>query len=120
MHTDFTTGAGQTGSDAIVASAQARGVSVITAKQLLTWLDGRNGSAFQSMTWNGTTLSFTVSVGTGANGLQILLPSVVSAGTLSTLTLNGSAVAFTTQTIKGIQYAVFQVGTGTYQATYAP
>ena len=39
MHTDFPNHAG---AQAIVASAQARGVPVISAKQLLDWLDGRN------------------------------------------------------------------------------
>ena len=43
MHTD---NANSRGSNAIVASAQARGVPVVSAKQMLTWLDGRNGSSF--------------------------------------------------------------------------
>jgi hypothetical protein len=120
MHTDFNPSAGQAGSDAIVASALARSVPVVSAKQMLTWLDGRNGSSFQSMAWNGTTLSFSVAVGTGATGLQAMLPRTVAAGTLATLTLNGSPVSFTLQTIKGVQYATFQVGAGTYQATYTP
>ncbi len=34
--------------DAIVASAQARGVPVISARQLLTWIDGRNASRFEA------------------------------------------------------------------------
>ena len=34
--------------DAIVAAAQARGVPIVTARQMLTWLDGRNGSTFRS------------------------------------------------------------------------
>jgi hypothetical protein len=87
---------------------------------MLTWLDGRNGSAFQGLAWNGSTLTFTVSVGTGATGLQAMLPATLGARTLSTLTLNGSPVSFTLQTIKGIQYATFLVGAGTYQATYTP
>jgi hypothetical protein len=120
MHNDFNPSAGQAGSDAIVASALARSVPVVSSKQMLTWLDGRNGSSFQSMAWNGTMLSFTVAVGTGATGLQAMLPTTVTAGTLSTLTLNGSPVSFTVQTIKGVQYATFQVGAGTYQATYTP
>ena len=37
------------GSDAIVASAQARGVPVVSAQQMLDWLDGRNGSSFGSL-----------------------------------------------------------------------
>src|SRR5262249_33862961 len=43
MHTDS---ADSAGSDAIVASAQSRGVPIVSAKQMLTWLDGRNGSSF--------------------------------------------------------------------------
>jgi hypothetical protein len=120
MHTDYNPSAGQAGSDAIVASAQARGIPVISARQLLTWLDGRNGSAFQNLTWNGSALSFSVSVGTGANGLQTMLPTTSGAGTLASLTLNGSPVTFTRQTIKGIEYAMFQVASGTYLATYTP
>jgi hypothetical protein len=120
MHTDFNPSAGQTGSDAIVASAQARGVPVIAAKQLLSWLDGRNGSSFQSLTWNANVLSFSVAVGTGANGLQTMVPTTIAAGALSTITLNGSPVTFTRQTIKGIEYAIFQVAAGTYRATYTP
>ena len=45
------------GSDAIVASAQARGVPVVSARQMLAWLDGRNGSSFGSLTWSGNTLT---------------------------------------------------------------
>jgi hypothetical protein len=117
MHTDFNPSAG---SDAIVASAMARGIPIITARQLLTWVDGRNGSSFQAIGWNGTTLTFSVAVGTGANGLQTIVPTKVTAGTLTTITLNGSPVTFTKQTIKGIEYAIFTVAPGTYQATYAP
>jgi hypothetical protein len=44
----------------------------------------------------------------------------VTAGTLTTMTLNGRPVAFTRQIIKGVEYAIFTVAAGTYQATYAP
>ena len=44
----------------VLASAQARNVPVITARQLLTWTDGRNGSSFGAISWSGSTLSFTV------------------------------------------------------------
>ena len=43
MHTDLPD---EDGSDAVVASAQARGVPVVSAAQMLTWLDGRNNSSF--------------------------------------------------------------------------
>src|SRR5207237_1186313 len=48
-------------SNAVVASAQARGVSIVSARQMLQWLDGRNASSFGAMTSNGNALSFTIS-----------------------------------------------------------
>jgi len=39
---------------------------------------------------------------------------------LTSLTLNGNPVAFTKQTIKGIEYAIVTVAAGSYQATYTP
>ena len=62
------------GPDAIVASAQARGVPVVSAKQMLDWLDGRNGSSFGAISWNGSTLAFTVAAGVGARNLQAMVP----------------------------------------------
>jgi hypothetical protein len=115
MHTDFGPHAG---SEAIVASAQARGVPVISAKQLLNWVDGRNGSAFQNLSWSGGVLSFGILVGTGANGLEAMLPTVSSVGPFSSLTRNGQPVTVTIKTIKGQTYATFRALGGNYQATY--
>jgi len=117
MHTDT---ASHAGSDAIVASAQSRGVPIVTAKQMLTWLDGRNGSSFSSITWSGSALTFTISAATGSNGLRAMLPTTSTGGTLTSLTTGGTPVSWTAQTIKGISYAVFAAGSGTYTATYAP
>ena len=55
MHTDS---ASSSGSDAIVASAQSRGVPIVSAQQMLQWLDGRNQSSFNGISWSGNTLSF--------------------------------------------------------------
>lgn len=117
MHTDSTSSAG---SDAILASAQTRGVPVVSAKQLLTWLDGRNGSKFSAIAWSGNTLTFTVTAAPGANGLRGMIPATTGAGSLASLTAGGNPVAFTTETIKGISYAIFPAGSGSYTATYAP
>jgi len=115
MHTDT---AASTGADAIVASAKARGVPVVSARQLLTWLDGRNGSTFGALAWSGTRLSFTVTAATGARNLQAMVPA--RAGTLQAagVTRGGVPVAFTTQTVKGISYAVFPATSGAYEVTY--
>ena len=61
-------------SDAIVQSAMDRGIPVISARQMLEWLDGRNASTFDSLFWNGSTLSFSINVAQGANGLVAMVP----------------------------------------------
>ena len=102
-----------------MASAQARGVPVISYKQMLDWTDGRNNSTIRSLSWNAGTLTFTTTVAAGANGLQTMLPTQGPTGTLTTITRAGTTVPYTLQTIKGIQYALFTTATATYQATYA-
>src|SRR6185503_18307589 len=71
LHTDQ---AALSQSDAVVAAALARGVPIVSSQQMLTWLDGRNNSTFSSFSWSVNTLSFTITVGQGANGLQALVP----------------------------------------------
>jgi fibronectin type 3 domain-containing protein len=115
MHTDD---AQHDGSDAIVASALARSVPIVSAKQMLDWVDGRDASSFKSFSWSGGTLGFTVTAGAAANGLQALLPTQSSTGALSSITRDGSPVAYTTQNVKGISYALFPSSAGTYVATY--
>jgi hypothetical protein len=117
MHSDH---ASEFENDQLMASAQAHNVPMITARQLLTWLDGRNESSFGSVGWSGNTLSFAVQQGSGANGLQGMLPTSGPGGTtLSALTRGGSAVSYNLQTIKGLEYATFSAANGSYVATYS-
>jgi hypothetical protein len=117
IHTDYP--APNTSDDAIVASAQARGVPIISYKQLLDWVDGRNNSTIRNVSWSSGALTFSTSVGSGANGLMALLPVQGPTGTLTTLTSSGVPLPYTVQTIKGVQYAMFAAINGTYQATYS-
>ncbi|MDP8908915.1 MAG: fibronectin type III domain-containing protein, partial [Chloroflexota bacterium] len=116
MHTDSAT---SSGADAIVAAAKSRSVPVVSAKQMLTWLDGRNQSSFGSIAWSGGTLSFTVDAGAGASGLRGMVPATADGEAISTITRNGSSIAFARQTIKGVDYAFFDATDGSYVATYA-
>jgi WD40 repeat protein len=106
-------------SDPVIASAKARGVSIVSARQMLTWLDGRNSSSFSSLVWNNNSLSFTITQGNGANGLQAMLPLQSGSVSLSRITLNGNPVTYTQDRIKGINYALFSGNAGSYVATYA-
>ncbi len=115
MHTDEAESAG---SDAIVAAAQARGVPIVSGRQMLNWLDGRNQSSFGSIDWAGNRLDFTIGHASGANGLRAMLPISSSAGNLARLEQGNAPVATTTETIKGIEYAFFDAATGSYTAHY--
>jgi hypothetical protein len=107
-------------SDQIVHSAQARGVPVVSARQMLTWLDGRNSSSFQAIQWNGSELSFEVVVGQGAIGLEAMLPACAGdEGRLAALTRDGISVEYERQLIKGVEYVVFPAAPGRYRAPYA-
>jgi hypothetical protein len=115
MHTDEPD---SPGADAIIAAAQARGVPVVSARQMLTWLDGRNTSSFQGLSFSGGRLSFSVAQGSGATGLQGMVPAGGPTGPLQAIARNGQPVAYATQTIKGITYATFPADAGSYVATY--
>ena len=105
--------------EAIIASAQARSVPVVSYRQLLEWVDGRDASTLGSLSWNAGTFTFTTTVGAGANGLQTLLPTQGPTGTLRSLTCGGAPTSYAVQTIKGVQYAMFAAVGGTCQARYS-
>jgi hypothetical protein len=115
MHTDLVS---SPGSDAVINSAVARSVPVISAKQILDWTEGRNASSFREFSWAGNTLGFRIVANAGANGLEAMLPLQGPSGTLTTLQRGGSPVAFTTRTVKGVDYAVFNAIGGTHTAVY--
>jgi hypothetical protein len=115
MHTDLDD---SPGADEIVAQATSRGVPVISAKQLLTWIDGRDSSSFQSVSYSANKLTFTVSPGSGARNLQAMIPTHTTKGALVSLTRAGGAVPRTIRTVKGIEYAFFDAVGGSYVATY--
>lgn len=113
IHTD---NANSAASDAILASAKARGVPIVSGRQMLTWLDARDAASYQSIAWSGGNLTFTVAG--GANGLTGMLPLSTATGSLTSITRGTTTVPFTTQVIKGMTYAFFTAATGSYTATY--
>ena len=105
-------------SDAVLSSAQSRGVPIVSSLQLLNWLDSRNSSSFSGFGWSGNTLTFSISPAGGATGLQGMLPTHSNAGMLAGITGPSGPVALAIDTIKGVEYAFFSAATGTYTATY--
>ncbi len=117
MHTDANT---SSGSDDIINSAIARNIPVVSAKQMLDWIDGRNNSSFNTIEWNNNQLSFNISASAGSNNMKGMVPLNSSNGTVDAITYNSTPVTFTTETIKGIAYAFFDatLGNGTYVINY--
>ena len=115
MHTDRPV---TLGANAIVAAAQARGVPVISAEQLLDWVEGRNNSSFAGLSFDGSRLRFTLNQAAGARGLEGMVPAVAAGGRLSGLTRDGLAVPTASRVVKGIEYLVFAAAPGAYVATY--
>ncbi|MDB6000069.1 MAG: hypothetical protein JWP52_1768, partial [Rhizobacter sp.] len=115
-HTDLPT---EPAGDAVLSSALARGVPIVSARQMLTWLDARNASSFGALSFSSGVLTFTVTKDPAANGLQGMVPTRKGVALLSTITRAGSPVALTVRTIKGVEYAFFAADAGTYRATYA-
>ena len=104
----------------LVAAAAERGVPMVSAAQLTEWLDARNASSFSPGVWTGASLSFEAVVDQNARELlRGLIPYRTAQGALASLTQHDRPVTFTTEVIKGIEYAVFPATTGSYQATYA-
>ena len=117
MHTDKVDETAP-GSPAIVNAAKARGVPVVSAAQMLDWLDGRNSAAFRSVSYSAGQLQFTVTRDPRANGLQGMVPARSASGALSSLTRNGVPVSAPIRRLKGIDYAVFDATAANYVATY--
>jgi hypothetical protein len=118
MHTDFGNSNSAVSAAEIVASAQARGVPVVSSKQMLTWVDGRNDSSFANIAWSNGQLRFTVTRDGNANGLRAMLPVAANGGSISSISRDGSAVAITRERIKGVDYAFFDAAGGSYVAAY--
>lgn len=115
-HTDVPT---EVESTTTVQAALARGIPVVSAKQMLNWLDGRNASSFSNVAMTGNTLSFDVNVGNGAQNLiRAMVPVRSSNGVLTAINSGASNVAYTVETIKGVEYAFFAATNASYTATY--
>jgi hypothetical protein len=114
MHTDVNP---YPQSDLIIQSAQSRDVPVISAKQLLTWLDGRNSSSIQSVVWNNNSETFSIQSNAAARGLQVMVP-VPTGFNVSTVIFNGTSIPVSTFVVKGLNYAVFDGLTGNYQINF--
>ncbi len=106
--------------NSVVAAALAHHVPMVSAAEMLHWLDGRNNSSFRALQWSDGKLSFNIDVAIGGDGIQAFLPMGIDAGRLTSLTLNGVEVKRESRRFAGLTYAAFSAGAGRFIATYTP
>jgi hypothetical protein len=113
-HYDYTDGF----ANELLRAAKAHGVALISVEQMLTWLDGRNGSAFENLAWDGRKMKFVISVASGADGLTAMVPAKAEVGGLTEIACNQRAVSYRLEKVKGLVYAFFPAQPGACEATY--
>ncbi|MDW9807001.1 hypothetical protein GOA91_29745 [Sinorhizobium meliloti] len=103
----------------LTAAAKARGVPLVSARQLLDWTDGRNNSHFAHVAWSGSILTFDAFADprTGKM-LRGMVPTRSGETEISGITRDRKPVDYNTETIKGVIYAIFPVESGTYELSY--
>ena len=92
---------------------------VVSAQQMLTWLDGRNASSFDPIAYSSGDPQLPRH---GRRGRD--RPARHGAGDVrrharSAMTRDGAPLTFTRETIKGVEYATFPASIGAYTASYA-
>ena len=107
----------------IVNSAIARGVPVVSGRQMLTWLDARNNSSINPISWDNTVLTCRVVADANARGLQVMAPVPVgrTVSSVERVETGGNVVvAYSLKWVKGVHYVVFPAISGShdYQITY--
>lgn len=106
-------------SDAVVGAAIARDVPIVSARQLLTWLDARNASSVDGVRMVGDVLRFDVRAHADARGLQLLVPFDGPDGThVETITCDGRPSTFSVETFKGVRCARVTAAPGVHQVRY--
>lgn len=120
-HTDSASGNARVVSDAVISSAQARNVSVISSAQALDWIDGRNNSSFSAISWAGTTLAFNAAIDAKANSIRAMVPYNFGINSVAEIQRNGIPVLPLppVEIIKGITYQMFPISSGNYTVRYA-
>ncbi|MCO5064547.1 MAG: hypothetical protein M9924_09005 [Rhizobiaceae bacterium] len=103
----------------VVDAARKWNVPMISADQLLAWQDARSQSTFEGVRLEGQILSFAINTRDDmGEALTAMLPLDSKAGRLLAIARNGEAVAFRSERIKGVDYAMFPGGRGHYSVTY--
>jgi IPT/TIG domain len=107
--------------ESTMSYARSKGVPIWSADDWLRFTQARAGTAFGTPSWDGQSLTFTMTVPSGPDAMPLMLPLTSDGGRLTSLTVDGAGVAYQTRTVKGAFNAVASVGAGSHTviAAYA-
>lgn len=99
--------------------ATVNNVPMVSAQQMLDWVDARSASTTAGLAWDGSILTFDAQVDPDAEGLlRLMLPVTSNGGDLAWLRASDGPVEYEVHTIKGVDYAFFDAVPGAYTAGY--
>lgn len=114
-HVDFTTAFDVD----LMEMAIRHAIPIVSAQQLLEWTDARNASSFDTVKWDRGEMSFSLDIDPQTHGmLKAMLPVQSTQGTLTEIRSRGQRIDVVNETIKGVDYAIFDAISGTYAANY--
>ncbi|MGI0524054.1 Ig-like domain-containing protein [Rhizobium giardinii] len=103
----------------LTTAARARGVPLISVRQLLDWTDSRNNSGFAHIAWDGSSLTFQAFADSRTGTmLRGMVPARTAGKEIFAISRDGQRVSYKTETVKGVSYAMFPVAPGTYRLNY--
>jgi len=89
------------------------GIPLWSAEMLLDFVEARNRARFENLAWridpekNSGQLTFDFRTPAAGQRLTIMVPSAWSGRVLESVAVDGGPVDFTTEPVKGIEYAMF-------------
>ncbi len=120
MHVDYYAGV-QTWAENTLAYARSLNLPILNGEEWLHFTENRYNSSFSGFNWANNQLSFSATVPGTQSGQSVVLPLQSGTNNLGSVTLNGSAVSFTTQTLNGQSFAFVTLpgGTSAVVASYS-
>jgi hypothetical protein len=115
FHTDYYTyGQVQPWAEGTMDYATSLGIPLWTAERWLRYNEARRAVQVASLAWSAPTLSFSVTVPSGAEPQSVILPALYGGLALGSMTVDGAAITPVTQTISGRDTLFFSVSPGTH------
>lgn len=105
----------------LMDAARELDVPMVSARQMLDWMDGRAASRVTRLRWSGDEMTFRVRVDERAEGLlRMMVPVSALGGRLEGVSRDGEPVATRMRVVKGVEYAFVDAADGSYRVRYAP